>query len=161
LTRDNGVWSTVGSTNLDWRSFLNNLEINAVILGPDFGNRMKALFEQDLQSSKQITLEDWKNRPLLLHLKESGARLWAHALDITRKERRGIRSNYRFRETWRSDKGRVGLLKILYFSMVAFKKFTFFQSRNRKLVAKPPRNQLGADRHLVRDHAKLDNKRNK
>jgi cardiolipin synthase A/B len=75
-----GVWSTVGSTNLDWRSFLNNLEINAVILSPDFGSRMKALFKQDLQSSKQITLEDWKNRPLLLHLKESGARLWSHML---------------------------------------------------------------------------------
>ena len=28
-----GVWSTVGSTNLDWRSFLHNQEVNAVVLG--------------------------------------------------------------------------------------------------------------------------------
>ena len=75
-----GVWSTVGSTNLDWRSFLNNQEIDAVILGQDFGNRMQAMFEQDLQSSKQITLEDWKKRSLILRLKETGARLWARLL---------------------------------------------------------------------------------
>ena len=75
-----GVWSTVGSTNLDWRSFLNNQEIDAVILGQDFGNRMQAMFEQDLQSSKQIILEDWKKRSLILRLKETGARLWARLL---------------------------------------------------------------------------------
>ena len=34
-----GVWSTVGSTNLDWRSFLHNQEVNAVVLGADFGAR--------------------------------------------------------------------------------------------------------------------------
>ena len=28
-----GVWSTIGSTNLDWRSFLHNQEVNAVVLG--------------------------------------------------------------------------------------------------------------------------------
>jgi len=28
-----GVWATVGSTNLDWRSFLHNHELNAVVLG--------------------------------------------------------------------------------------------------------------------------------
>ena len=32
-----GVFSTVGSSNLDWRSFTANNEINAVILGDDFG----------------------------------------------------------------------------------------------------------------------------
>ena len=32
-----GVWATVGSTNLDWRSFLHNHELNAVVLGSEFG----------------------------------------------------------------------------------------------------------------------------
>ena len=32
-----GVWATVGSTNLDWRSFLHNHELNAVVLGAEFG----------------------------------------------------------------------------------------------------------------------------
>ena len=75
-----GVWSTVGSTNLDWRSRLNNQEIDAVMLGQDFGSRMQAIFEQDLQASKQITLKDWENRSLKLHIKEIGARLWARLL---------------------------------------------------------------------------------
>jgi len=75
-----GVWSTVGSTNLDWRSRLNNQEIDAVILGQDFGSRMQAMFDQDLQASRQITLDDWENRSLLSRLKEAGARLWARLL---------------------------------------------------------------------------------
>jgi len=37
-----GVWSTVGSTNLDCRRFLHNHEVNAVILGTEFGARMRA-----------------------------------------------------------------------------------------------------------------------
>ena len=40
-----GVWSTIGSTNLDWRSFLHNDEVNAVILGPDFGTQMQTMFD--------------------------------------------------------------------------------------------------------------------
>jgi cardiolipin synthase len=75
-----GVWSTVGSTNLDWRSRLNNQEIDAVILGQNFGSRMQAMFDQDLQASRQITLVDWENRSLLMRLKEAGARLWARLL---------------------------------------------------------------------------------
>ena len=43
-----GLWSTVGSTNLDWRSFMHNDEINAVVLGREFGARMQQVFEADL-----------------------------------------------------------------------------------------------------------------
>jgi len=75
-----GVWSTVGSTNLDWRSFLNNQELDAVVLGQDFGYQMQDMFQQDLKSSKQITLEDWRKRSLLLRIKEMSARLWARFL---------------------------------------------------------------------------------
>ena len=75
-----GVWSTVGSTNLDWRSFLSNYEINAVMLGQDFGAQMQALFEKDLKSSRLITLEAWKKRSIGTRIKERAARLWAHLL---------------------------------------------------------------------------------
>jgi len=75
-----GVWSTVGSTNLDWRSFLHNQEINAVMLGQDFGAQMQAMFAKDLESSKAITLDDWKKRPIGMRIKESAARLWARWL---------------------------------------------------------------------------------
>jgi cardiolipin synthase A/B len=75
-----GVWSTVGSTNLDWRSLLYNDELNAVVLGPDFAAQMNAMFAKDLAESEEITLEKWRSRPLSERLKEIGARLWARFL---------------------------------------------------------------------------------
>lgn len=75
-----GVWSTIGSTNLDWRSFTNNQEINAVILGQDFGMQMQTMFEKDLESSKLVTLETWRKRSMAARIKERAARLWAHWL---------------------------------------------------------------------------------
>jgi len=75
-----GIWSTVGSTNLDWRSFTNNQEINAVILGPDFGARMQAMYMKDLEASSQVTSGQWRKRSLLTRLKQRAARLWARLL---------------------------------------------------------------------------------
>jgi cardiolipin synthase len=75
-----GVWSTIGSTNLDWRSFVNNQEINAVMLGQGFGDQMQTLFEKDLESSKLVTLESWRKRPVSSRIKERAARLWARFL---------------------------------------------------------------------------------
>jgi cardiolipin synthase A/B len=75
-----GVWSTVGSTNLDWRSFLHNQELNAVILGADFGAQMRATFEKDLAASQLITLEQWERRPLGMRMKELFARMWEYWL---------------------------------------------------------------------------------
>lgn len=75
-----GVWSTIGSTNLDWRSFLHNDEVNAVILGQEFGAQMQAMFEQDLAASDAITLEQWNQRSISKRLLELIARLWQRAL---------------------------------------------------------------------------------
>jgi len=75
-----GVWATVGSTNLDWRSFLHNYELNAVVLGPDFGHQVQAMFDKDLAASDRITLEQWERRPLNLRFKEGFARVWAYWL---------------------------------------------------------------------------------
>jgi cardiolipin synthase len=75
-----GVWSTVGSTNLDWRSFLHNQEVNAVVLGHDFGSRMRAAFDADLAESKQVTLEQWERRSPVQRLKEQFGRLWQYWL---------------------------------------------------------------------------------
>lgn len=57
------VWSTVGSSNLDWRSFMINHEVNAVIIGERFGEQMQKLFDDDVSLSDEVTLEEWKNRP--------------------------------------------------------------------------------------------------
>ena len=75
-----GVWSTIGSTNLDWRSFTNNQEINAVMLGQEFGEKMQRTFEKDLTASKLITLEAWRARSIGARVKERAARLWARFL---------------------------------------------------------------------------------
>jgi cardiolipin synthase A/B len=75
-----GVWSTVGSANLDWRSFLHNEEINAVVLGPGFGAQMQAMFDADVALSDDITLEKWEQRPLADHVKEISSRAWAYGL---------------------------------------------------------------------------------
>lgn len=75
-----GVWSTIGSTNLDWRSFLHNDEVNAVILGQEFGAQMQRMFDRDLSFSIQITLEQWQQRPVSDRLKESAARVWEYWL---------------------------------------------------------------------------------
>jgi cardiolipin synthase len=75
-----GVWSTIGSTNLDWRSFLHNQEVNAVVLGQAFGDRMRGSFERDLAASKQITLEEWQKRPIDVRVKELFGRMWEYWL---------------------------------------------------------------------------------
>jgi cardiolipin synthase len=75
-----GVWATVGSTNLDWRSFLHNQELNAVVLGQAFGEQVQAMFDQDLAQSDAVKLEAWQRRPLWLRAKELYARAWVYWL---------------------------------------------------------------------------------
>jgi cardiolipin synthase len=64
------VWSCIGSTNWDPRSFLHNDEINAVILGQDLAGQLEAMFQRDLQDSEEITLEAWKRRAASERVKE-------------------------------------------------------------------------------------------
>lgn len=65
-----GVFSTVGSSNLDWRSFVGNNEVNAIVLGEDFGAEMEAMFRRDLAVSTLITAQSWTERPVHRRLKE-------------------------------------------------------------------------------------------
>lgn len=74
------VWSTVGSTNLDWRSFLHNDELNALILGRDFAGQMEDWFQTDLAGSVQIAQEKWRKRSPLSRIREWSARLWQYWL---------------------------------------------------------------------------------
>lgn len=70
-----GVWSTVGSTNMDLWSFYRNDEVNAIILGADFGGKMEAMFDKDLADSVEITKEGWAKRPWTDWLRERFARV--------------------------------------------------------------------------------------
>ncbi len=65
-----GAWSTVGSSNMDFWSFLLNDEVNAVILSGDFGAKMEQMFDMDLEKSDQVKLEEWNERPLYPRIRE-------------------------------------------------------------------------------------------
>jgi cardiolipin synthase len=73
-----GVRSTVGSTHLDWRSFVHANGINAVIPGHGSGAPMEAMFDADLDRPYRITLERWRQLALATRTKETGARMWEY-----------------------------------------------------------------------------------
>jgi cardiolipin synthase A/B len=66
-----GVWSTVGSSNLDWWSIARNNEINAIVLSHAFADEMGVMFRNDLENSQQIELESWRHRSLRERLNET------------------------------------------------------------------------------------------
>jgi cardiolipin synthase A/B len=75
-----GVWATVGSTNLDWRSFLHNYELDAVVLGSGFGQQVQAMFDKDLLASDEVQLAQWRQRSIDKRVKEAFSRLWEYWL---------------------------------------------------------------------------------
>ena len=75
-----GVWSTIGSTNIDMRSFLHNDEVNAVILSAEFAERMEVLFQRDLRESVEITAEQWSRRGLRSRMREWAVRMFEYWL---------------------------------------------------------------------------------
>ncbi len=68
------LWSTVGSVNIDTRSFLHNYELNLVVLDNAFAESLESAFEEDLRYSTEVTAEQWAKRPLARKLKEWAAR---------------------------------------------------------------------------------------
>ena len=58
------LWTSVGSTNFDSRSFRLNDEANLNVHDRDFAALQVANFERDLKSAKRITYEEWAGRPL-------------------------------------------------------------------------------------------------
>ncbi len=75
-----GIWSCVGSSNLDWRSAVDNDEINAVILSQDFAQHMLAAYRLDEAASDEIHLADWNRRPRPERIKEWFFRLCGRLL---------------------------------------------------------------------------------
>jgi cardiolipin synthase len=70
-----GTWSTVGSSNIDRRSFIHNYELNVIVLDPAFGQDMENAFAEDLRDSKQVSRQEWSHRPWADRIKEWAARL--------------------------------------------------------------------------------------
>ena len=78
LATVDGVWSTIGSSNLDRRSVVFNNEVDAIILGRDTAAQVEAILRQDMAMSRQITLAEWRRRSLGERWDEMKARLWQY-----------------------------------------------------------------------------------
>ncbi|MBK5273748.1 MAG: hypothetical protein JJE30_01675 [Desulfuromonadales bacterium] len=70
-----GLWTTVGSTNFDPRSFSLNDEANVNYYDRDFARRQIGIFQEDLARLRQVTFQKWKDRPLT-------KKFWEHAASL-------------------------------------------------------------------------------
>jgi cardiolipin synthase len=70
-----GAWAAIGSSNLDWRSTVWNNEIDAIILGPEFGTQMETLFAADVATSSTVTMEAWRDRGIAERVRELRAKM--------------------------------------------------------------------------------------
>lgn len=70
-----GLWTSVGSTNFDNRSFRLNDEANLNVLHPGFAQRQIQAFEEDKARARKVDLEEWRRRPLREKLIEHAAAL--------------------------------------------------------------------------------------
>ena len=70
-----GLWTTLGSTNFDPRSFSLNDEANVNFYDVDFARRQIGIFQEDLAHSRQVTFQEWKDRPL-------AEKFWEHAATL-------------------------------------------------------------------------------
>jgi len=68
-----GIWSTIGSSNFDDRSFRLNDEVNVNVYDEEIAAKMDAMFEDDLARSFEIRMGFWKNRPAWTRFKQSVA----------------------------------------------------------------------------------------
>ena len=56
------LWSVIGTTNLDNRSFEHNDEVNVAMRDPTVAARLLQDYERDLEASTEVTLAKWKRR---------------------------------------------------------------------------------------------------
>ncbi len=67
--------ASVGSANMDIRSFQLNFEVNAFVFDEEFAATMATQFFEDLKHAREVTVEEYQNRPFLYRFGEGVARL--------------------------------------------------------------------------------------
>jgi cardiolipin synthase len=75
-----GMWTTIGSSNFDDRSFRLNDEVNVNIFDEAIASQMEQMFFEDLARSEEITLRRWFRRGMLDRVKESVAEFFKQQL---------------------------------------------------------------------------------
>ena len=66
-----GMWSTIGTANIDRLSLVGNYELNAEVLDADIAGMMEEIFTMDLGNCRELTLEEWEQRPLAAKVSEA------------------------------------------------------------------------------------------
>jgi cardiolipin synthase len=75
-----GVWSVVGSSNLDHRSVIFNDEVDVVVIGGDTAKGLEDMFDADFHAATPIDLAKWSRRPLTARIRELYGRVWQNLL---------------------------------------------------------------------------------
>ncbi len=75
-----GNFSSVGTANMDIRSFEDNFEVSAIMYDPAIAAELEGYFQKDLEGARQVTYEVWENRPVKHKIYESISRLFSPLL---------------------------------------------------------------------------------
>lgn len=74
------ILTSIGSANMDFRSFEHNFEINAFVYQAQFAQQMKKVFFQDMQDCEHLIPAKWLKRPIKQRIAESFMRLFSPLL---------------------------------------------------------------------------------
>jgi cardiolipin synthase len=74
------AWSSVGSTNLDWRSLVHNYEADLIVHDAPFARELERRFQLDMEAAVAVDREQWRKRPPGERMKEWVARQWEYLL---------------------------------------------------------------------------------
>jgi cardiolipin synthase len=75
-----GVWSTIGSYNIDQRSLFHNLEASIVVADAEFGARMQRIFDDELMKSREVSMSECLQRPWFVRARQWFWYLWRYWL---------------------------------------------------------------------------------
>lgn len=65
-----GVWSTIGTANVDRLSLLGNFEVNVEFYADDIAKQLEEIFATDVSNTDELTLAEWQRRPFYVKLSE-------------------------------------------------------------------------------------------
>ena len=71
-----GVWSTIGTANIDRLSLAGNFEVNMEILDPAVARHLEEVFRIDAGNCTELTLTQWTSRPLINRVTEGILSPW-------------------------------------------------------------------------------------
>tara|TARA_R110000737_G_C14613119_1_gene491383 strand:- start:356 stop:1660 length:1305 start_codon:yes stop_codon:yes gene_type:complete len=70
----------IGTANMDVRSFDLNFEVNAIVYDEDLAKEMKTVFQKDIDEATKVDKDRWKDRSMMMKMKQNIARLFSPIL---------------------------------------------------------------------------------